>query len=244
MLACAGSREIIDFPSAKISKEALLDTLANRDALLTGILGRMSVEVESPTVSASFDADYYFTSPDSFRANIRGLLGTTPGAIVSIADSVAAYFPGSGTLFVAVGEPDSENPVLGLSIQFGDIVSAMIGIFAPEDGDSLVGFSNNDNLYELLFDRGDFIRLGVLPTLWVVSSKQIYNTDGTALIDIGYDGFTERAGIVRPSQIILTSPMRGEKITIHIEKEYIGRELPEGTFDIEVREDVIVWNLL
>ncbi|MGC9314018.1 MAG: DUF4292 domain-containing protein [bacterium] len=245
LLACAGSKEVAVFQPAKISQDALLDSLAQKDQRLDDIMGRMSITIETPTMESSFSADYYFSAPDSFRANIRGLLGTTPGALVSIGDSTVAYFPGKGTLFVAVADSIAENPVLGLDIQFKDLIRAVSGIFGREDGDSLVSFENLGGSYELLYHgRGEFTRVEVLPSRWVLSSKQVYNESGTSLLDIGYSSFAERDGFTRAGEITIVNPMRNEKVTVTIDKEFIGRELPKKIFELDVPEDVIVHNLL
>ncbi|HDR90834.1 MAG TPA: hypothetical protein ENN75_01155, partial [candidate division Zixibacteria bacterium] len=153
------------FQPAKISREDLLDSLAQKDMRLDDIMGRMSISIETPTMKSSFSADYYFSAPDSFRANIRGLLGTTPGALVSIGDSTAAYFPGKGTLYVAVADSFAENPVLGLDIEFKDLIRAVSGIFGIEKGDNLVSFENLGHSYELVYQNsGEFTRVEVLPS--------------------------------------------------------------------------------
>ncbi len=245
VLGCAGPNRVSRFAPAKIAEDALLDTLTIRDALLARVMGRISVTLETPTVNAAFKADYFFAAPDSFRANIRGLLGSTPGAVVSVGDSFAAYFPGSGTLFVAVGDPEEKNPVLGLNIQFKDLVEALFCLYNTGRNDSLVNFIDNGNIYELTFERGEeIIRMEVLPSKWVMGSKQVFDRGGTALLDIGYSDFVDRGGIVRPTKITIINPLRGESVTIEIEKEYIGRRLPEGIFEITVPEDIAVWRLI
>ncbi len=245
LLACAGSKEILVFQPATISQEALQDSLAQKDKRLDDIMGRMSIAIETPTMESSFSADYYFSAPDSFRANIRGLLGTTPGALVSIGDSTVAYFPGKGTLFVAVADSMAENPVLGLDIEFKDLIRAVSGIFGNESSDSLVSFEDLRGSYELLYyGDGEFTRVEVLPSRWVLSSKQVYNESGTSLLDIGYSAFVERDGFTRAGEITIVNPMRNEKVTVTIDKEFIGRELPKKIFELDVPEDVIIHSLL
>lgn len=245
LLACAGSKEIAVFQPAKISREDLLDSLAQNDLRLDDIMGRMSITIETQTMESSFSADYYFSAPDSFRANIRGLLGTTPGALVSIGDSTVAYFPGKGTLYVAVADSFEENPVLGLDIEFKDLIRAVSGIFEATIGDSLVSFENLGDSYELLYyGDGEFTRIEVLPSRWVLSSKQVYNESGTSLLDIGYSSFVEKNGFTRASEITIVNPMRNEKVIVRIDKEFIGRDLPKGIFQLEIPDDVIVHNML
>lgn len=216
-----------------------------RDEILDDIMGRVEIEIETPTLKSSFGADFYYSSPDSFRANIRGLLGSTPGALVSIGDSTAAYFPGKGTLFVAVSEPGKENPVLGLNIEFTDLAKTMIGTFRPDSMDSLVNFSDEGNNYELIYKRdNEFVRIEILPTKWIIGSKQIYNESGTSLLDIGYDEFVIRNNIARASRITIINPMRNEKVVIRIEREYFDRNLPNDIFRLDIPEDVPVVNLL
>jgi len=244
-LACAGSREVIRFEPAKITLDELIENMKLHDSRLDGIMGRMSISIETPTMESSFEADYYFSAPDSFRANIRGLLGTTPGALVNIGDSTAAYFPGQGTLYVAVAEPGIENPVLGLNMEFADLVRALSGIFGVDELDSFVAFEDLRNFYELIYlNDGDFVRAEILPSRWVLGSKQIYNQDGTSLLDISYGGFTEIQGMTRATEITIINPMRNEKVKVEIKKEYIGRELPKGIFELGVPENVAVVYML
>ena len=208
-------------------------------------MGRLNVEIETPTMNSSFDADFYFSAPDSFRANIRGLLGTTPGALVSVGDSTVAYFPSSGTLYVAVSQPGESNPVLGLNIEFSDLTKAITGYFDLENTDSLVNFVDGGDSYELIYDRnGEFIRIEILPSRWVIGSKQIYNDKGTSLLDINYDNFVDRDGLTRASRITIINPVRNERVIVNIEKEYLGRELPDNIFELNVPEDVEIINLL
>ena len=207
-------------------------------------MGRVSVEIETATLEAAFSADYYFSAPDSFRADIHGLLGTTAGAMISIGDSAVAYFPSKGTLFVAVGNPEEKNPVLGLRLGFSDLMKAMIGFSGIGKEDSLVLFDSDGEIYELSFDRGpEMIRLQVLPTVWVPSSKQVFTKDGVSTLDIGYYDFIESEGSIRAKRIIITNPVRGEVVKMSIEKEYIGRKLPEGLFEIDVPDDIEIWKL-
>ncbi len=243
---CAGPEAITEFPKARIDYRALIDTLAARDQLIESVMGRVSVKVETPTLETRFSADYYFAAPDSFRANIRGILGTRPGALVSIGDSVAAYFPAKETLFVAVGEPEETNPVLGLKMGFGGVVRALIGLTGTGfDYDSIVGFQEQAGIYSLTFTRGDeLVHFEVLPSEWVISSMQLFTIDQEALQDVGYYDFVQRGEMVRPSRIVITNPIRGETVNITIEKEIINQPLPDGLFKLPVPEDVAIWKLI
>ena len=87
------------------------------------------------------------------------------------------------------------------------------------------------------------IRLEVLPTVWVPSSKQVFTKDGVSTLDIGYYDFIESEGSIRAKRIIITNPVRGEVVKMSIEKEYIGRKLPEGLFEIDVPDDIEIWKL-
>ncbi len=244
IVSCAGRRPVVEFAKVDIEREALVDTLLARDAILESIAGRMSIRFESEFEEVSFTADYFFAAPDSFRANIRGFFGSVPGSAVSIGDSMAVFFPSKGTLFVASGNTGI-NPVMGLWIGMDDLVCALTGRTEIDlERDSLVGFSSEGNTYELLFfDGRQFRRLSVLPSAWVPNNIQIYSQDGSSMLDIGYFDFVERGGIVRANKITIINPIRGDRVEIEIEKEIIGREHPEGVFDLPIRKETTIWQL-
>ena len=244
MISCAGRRTVVEFARVDIEREALVDTLLARDAALESIVGRMSIRFESEFEDMSFTADYFFAAPDSFRANIRGFLGSVSGSAVSIGDSMAVFFPSKGTLFVASVDTGI-NPVMGLWIGMNDLVCALTGRTEIDlERDSLVGFSSEGDAYELLFfDGRQFRRFSILPSAWVPDNIQIYSQDGASMLDIGYFDFVERGEIVRANRITIINPIRGDRVEIEIEKEIIGREPPDGVFDLPIREETAIWQL-
>jgi len=199
---------------------------------------------ESPTLSGSFSADYFFARPDSFRANIRGLVGSVPAVAISIGDSMAVYVPSKETLFVAI-DGDGVNPVVGLKIGTADLVSALIGrLNIDERRDGLRSFDKEGQSYELIFAEGPFFtRIEILPSIWAPKTIQIFTEDGSGILDIGYSDFIEVSGIARPRSIVITNPIRGEKVMIEIEKEFLDKEIPDGIFHLKVPSNIEIWNM-
>lgn len=243
-LACAAPRTLTDFKKVDIESEPLLDSLSLRDARLESVSGRMSVRFESPASTGSFSADYFFARPDSFRANIRGLVGSVPAVAVSIGDSMAVYIPSKETLFVAL-DGEGVNPVIGLKISMADLVSALIGrLNIDERRAGLRSFDKEGQSYELIFEDGPlFTRLEILPSAWAPRSVQVFSEDGGGMLDIGYYDFIEVSGIARPRKIVITNPIRGEKVMIEIEKEFLGGKIPDGIFHLKVPPNIEVWHL-
>lgn len=246
LLSCSGPRSVGRFPAAEVEPAAAVDSVLARESRVGSIMGKISVEAITPGREVDFSADFFFSPPDSFRANIRGLLGTTPGALVALDDSTVAYFPGRDTVYVAVSDTSAENPVLGLNFSLPDLVCALAGYSGISGADSgLAASVSGEGIYEVnFFAEGQINRLEILPQAWIPRSRQIYSPQGDAVLDIDYSDFVERGDRVRPSIIIVTNPLRGEKVTIEIEKEYFGRELPEDVFRLPLPETTVIWRLI
>ncbi|HHS50048.1 MAG TPA: hypothetical protein ENN07_02920 [candidate division Zixibacteria bacterium] len=241
-MACAGPRAVSEFRKVDIDRTALLDTLAHRDNLLETAAGRISVRVESDIFESSFSADFFFSAPDSFRANIRGMIGSVPASAVTIGDSTALFIPSKDSLYIAI-DGEEENPVIGLRIGMADLVNALIGRLELAY-DSLVSFDYEGQTAGLLLTDGFvFRRIEILPSAWVPKSVQIFSEDGSAIIDIGYFDFVEIDGIIRPTKVMITNPLRNEKVMIEVEREILGGTLPEGIFHLPVPDDVGIWYL-
>jgi len=189
-------------------------------------------------------ADYFFSSPDSFRANIRGILGSTQGALVSIGDSVAAYFPSHDTLFIAV-EDSSPNQILGLSIGFNDLIFALVGRIDLSDvPDSAIIVNTLSNSYELIIQRkNDFFRYEILAD-FSVASEQIFDADGNYTIDISFSNFKKIEGMNRHRKMDIINPVRNESVHIEIQKEKIGGGIPKNIFKLDVPANVKIWRLI
>ncbi|MCD6501786.1 DUF4292 domain-containing protein [bacterium] len=243
-VGCAAQHRVVEFAKVDIEPDALIDTLLAHDAALEAIVGRMSIHFEGETLEASFTADYFFAAPDSFRANIRGLLGSVPGAALSIGDSLAVFCPSKGTLYVARGDTGI-HPIMGLRIGMSDIVSALTGRTGIDlNRDSLAGFSSEGSSYELLFSDGhEFRRFSILPSAWVLNNIQVFSQDGSAILDIGYYDFVERDGLIRANKITITNPIRNERVEIEIEKEAIGHKLPRRIFELPIPPETAIWRM-
>lgn len=245
LLSCAGRRAVLEEEKPLVSDKAeFLRSLRARNRELDNVIGRASVDIRTEVQRVYVTADYFFSSPDSFRANIRGILGSTPGALVSIGDSVSAYFPSRETLFIAVAD-SAPNPMLGLSIGFREMMLALIGrIDLDGVSDENIIFNTRSNSYELIVKRkNDFFRYEILADFSIVS-EQIFSEDGANTIDFAFSDFKRTGEFNRHRKVTITNPMRGETIIIEIEKENIGVKIPAGIFELKVPEKVSIWRLL
>jgi len=243
-IGCSGPKVITDFQAEKITLAELNDTLTARNEYYSPIIGRMSLFAQTATQEITFTADYYYAAPDSFRANIRGFLGASSGAVVILGDSMTVYFPSRETLFVACGAMDGQNSILGLSLGPNELIDGIFAIidYNPEK-DSLISFERENANYILFYEKNDqFIRAEFLPSAWTTKSMQVFNESGS-VIDIGYDDFISVENIIRPTKIEMTNPMRNEKVEIKIEKEKLVNWLPDNIFELDIPEDIEIWKL-
>ncbi|MCK5832871.1 DUF4292 domain-containing protein [bacterium] len=229
---------VTDFKKVSIDSKALIDTLNLRDSLLQRVSGRISIKIETDTFKNSFSADFFYSAPDSFRANIRGFVGSVPAVAVSIGDSMALFLPSKDSLYI-IKEDAGINPVLGLDIGTSDLVKALIArVGLSEEPGDLIDFSTESQTIEMVFEREmELRRIEILPSAWVPTSIQIFSKNGLAILDIGYFQFVDSNGIIRPRMITITNPTRNEKIMIKIEKETLNNKLPEDIFVLPIPSD-------
>lgn len=184
-------------------------------------------------------ASVLFAEPSRYRVKFNALFGRTVAVMTVRHEEVSIYLPLANRLYE--GQPSAEQMghVLGIQMSFADLMEAMVGTVRLPSMSDLLGYRTMKDGYALSFKRPEGRQeVQVASDGLRVQKVEFFDDHGRSFLVKTLRDYRAMGEVVRPSEVTLTLPDKGEELQIIFTHQQVNHLIREEEFQLDLPASV------
>lgn len=202
---------------------------------------RAEARIHWPQISKSRLAkvSVLFAQPSRYRIKFGTLFGMTMAVMTVRDEEISIYVPQANRLYQ--GQPTDEElaDILDLDISLTDLMETLVGTVRLPSASHLLEYQPVKEGYALSFQvpggRQDILVGGDGLRILMV---ELFDSGGQSLLVKTYRDHRVLDGIVRPGQVELSRPDRGEELRLTFTQQWVNHLVEEADFELDLPASV------